>query len=100
MEFRNRGNVPTPHNPLETVKAAGTSAAEVIFDAGNLSFVDGWVKKTGAEDALLESGRKIGSQSQVQSKQRLGVGATTKRVDLKVSIFGVSHLTYCSLLRT
>lgn len=92
--------MPAPRNPLEAVKASGTSAAEVIFDAGNLSFVDGWVKKTCAVDTLLESGRKIGSKSQVQSKQRLGVGATAKRVDLKVSIYCVSHLTCCSLLRT
>lgn len=100
MEFTNRGNVPTPHNLLGAAKAADKSATEVIFDAGNLSFVDEWVKKTGAEDTLLRSGRKTGSHSQVQSKQRLGVGATEKRVEPKVRTFCVSQLTYCSLLRT
>lgn len=87
MKKRNRGDVPAPHVPRGHGKVAVDPAEDVVFDAGELSFVQDWVEADGQEPPPAEEERGVGV-GQSRQNRRLGVGAVVKKSrDEKVRVW-------------
>ncbi|KAG5182442.1 hypothetical protein JKP88DRAFT_263258 [Tribonema minus] len=84
-----RGNVPAPHDPRshsknraarEAAAAADAEAADLVFDAGSLSFVQDWLgekSSTGGDAAVIHE-QKSQPQPRRHGKQGLGAEARPK----------------------
>lgn len=81
MRTQNRGNVPAPYLPPGAGnKVVIDPSEQVVFDAGELDFVQDWVGGADGAQALPveeEQGRGVGVQS--GQNRRLGVGAVVKK---------------------
>lgn len=78
MKTTNRGNIPAPHIPLGQSKVTVDPAEEVVFDPGELSFVQDWVEGAdGQELPTVDDERSVRGQS--GQNRRLGVGAVAKK---------------------
>lgn len=79
MKKRSRGDVPAPHVPRGQGKINVDPVEDVVFDAGELSFVQDWVEEAdGQEPPPVEEERGVGV-GQSRQNRRLGVGAVVKK---------------------